>query len=164
MKRFFTIIYVLLTASAFCADIPAWLKKPEKEFPEAQYIRALGEGNSVQAAKNTALTEISLYFDTKTDIIKHSINELSELVKNGEAQFSSVESYKTLAKLMEDSLSETLKQLENAGATIRELSPEEVALWKSVTDYHAIQDKWLSEQNLPEGKTVIEAMRKGIEK
>lgn len=77
---------------------------------------------------------------------------------------AAAKSYKTLAKLMEDSLAETLKQLENAGATIRELSPEEVELWKSVTGYHAIQDRWLSEQNLPEGKTVIEVMRKGIEK
>lgn len=73
-------------------------------------------------------------------------------------------SYKNMAQSVEDSLEEMLKNLQANGADVRELSEEEIKFWKNVTNYHSIQNKWLNSKNLENGESVIEVMRKNIDK
>ena len=95
MKRFFLSIYITFFAVFFCSakSIPGWLKNPEKEFPEEKYIYAMGKGNSEKSAQNSALANISLYFDVKTDIVMRSVKELGEFQIDEKTHSVDSESY-----------------------------------------------------------------------
>lgn len=60
---------IFCTIGAFSAA-PKWLSNIEAEFPSEEYIRALGEGDNEDLAKEFALSELSAYFSQKikTDV------------------------------------------------------------------------------------------------
>ena len=63
MKKLTLLILMLILYSAFAfAQNPLWLFDAEKAFPSKNYIHAVGEGNSVSNAKNSALNELNAYF------------------------------------------------------------------------------------------------------
>lgn len=55
-------------------------------------------------------------------------------------------SYETLGAVMEQSFDTQLEDLKQAGATVRELSSDEVAQFESVTKYTDVQAAWAEEQ------------------
>lgn len=99
MKRVI-ILLVLATASALCfADVPAWLKRPEKEYPSSEFIRAIGEGTSAKSAQNAAVADISLFFDTKTDVVTLAVKESSAILVDDKSMFASNQSYQQIAHI-----------------------------------------------------------------
>lgn len=103
MKRFFLAALAALFAVCFAQTVPSWLTKPEKEFPKDKYIRAVGEASSVKAAQNSALAEISLYFNTKVDVVNVAVNSASAVAKDGAETFSSSKSFKQIANVSSSS-------------------------------------------------------------
>lgn len=98
MKKF--LLFIVVLASSFCfADVPGWLKKTEKEFPIKEYIRATGEGNSEKTAKNAAISQISLYFDTKTEIASLALKEMNSILVEDKKMFESRQSFQQAAKI-----------------------------------------------------------------
>ncbi len=68
MKKNLTIIMLIFMYSAFCsASVPKWMTDLEKAFPSEKYIRAVGEGNSQNSAKQSAIVEVSNYFNQSID-------------------------------------------------------------------------------------------------
>ena len=98
MKRFLLVSVALVGALCF-ADVPAWLKKPEKEFPTAAYIRAIGEGDSAKAARAAALSDISLFFDTKTEVITQAVKQSGAVISGDTSFFESNHSYQQIAQI-----------------------------------------------------------------
>ncbi|MGN0729980.1 hypothetical protein [Treponema sp.] len=95
MKQFllFLHISIFFLFSVSAKNIPDWLKNPEKEFPEEKFIYATGKGNSEKSAQNSALANISLYFDVKTDIVMRSVKELGDFQSDREIHSVDSESY-----------------------------------------------------------------------
>ena len=63
MKKLTVLILMLILCSAFAfSQNPLWLFDAEKAIPSENYIHAVGEGNSVSTAKNSALNELNAYF------------------------------------------------------------------------------------------------------
>lgn len=79
----FLAAFILLRFPCFSADVPSWVKKPEKEFPSSVFIRALGEGDSAKAAQSAAIAEISLFFDTKTEVVTEAVKGIQLVSGNG---------------------------------------------------------------------------------
>ncbi len=81
MKKYIFIIFMICSASVF-ASSPDWVVNLEKKFPTDRYIRAIGEGASVEKAKESALGELSSYFYQR--VSNHSfaskINSLNDSV------------------------------------------------------------------------------------
>ncbi len=99
MKRLFVLIIALASAFCFADDVPSWLKKPEKEFPTKEYIRATGSGNSEKAAQNAAISQISLYFDTKTDVLTLAVKQSGEIIAGDKSFFASSQSFQQLTQI-----------------------------------------------------------------
>lgn len=89
----------LILTSAHCAEIPKWLKNTEAEFPDSLYIKSVGEGASAKKSQNDALSNISLFFDTKIDYVKYAVEETKEIVVGDKAFFASSESYQNLTRI-----------------------------------------------------------------
>ena len=103
MKRFCFAALAAFCWACFAEAFPAWLTKPEKDFPAKQYIRAVGEGSSVKAAQNSALAEISLYFNTKVDVVNVAVSSASAVAKDGAETYSSSKSFKQIANVSSSS-------------------------------------------------------------
>lgn len=99
MKRFLVGILALTSAFCFASEIPTWLSKPEKAYPTTLFIRAIGEGASFKQAQNSALSAISLYFDTKTEVITQAIKESKSVLLDDSSLFSSSQSYTQIANV-----------------------------------------------------------------
>lgn len=69
-------------------SIPSWYVDTELEYPRSRYIAAVGEGKSRTDAENAALSAISLYFNTRTDVHNEVIREFNEAVTNNTTDFS----------------------------------------------------------------------------
>lgn len=77
------LLMLLIPVSVFAAKktsakIPTWALHKEVAYPSEIYITAEGEGENSEEAKVSALSQISLYFNTKTNIEKNLSRELSE--------------------------------------------------------------------------------------
>ncbi|MBQ8014075.1 MAG: hypothetical protein IJ257_06755 [Treponema sp.] len=105
MKRttLFLCLVTFIAGAAFCADIPSWVKNPEKDFPDSAYIKALGEGSSVKKAQDSALSDISLFFDTKIDYLKVAVDSAREIMVDDKSVFTSDESYKKITQITSSS-------------------------------------------------------------
>lgn len=89
--------FMLLFASSVCfAEVPQWVKTPEKTYPTSKYIRAIGEGTSIKSAQNAALADISLFFNTQIEVITVAIEKMKQENKE---QFSSSQSYEQTANI-----------------------------------------------------------------
>ena len=74
-------------------------------------------------------------------------------------------SYSQLGAVMDSALPELIEILRNDGAEVRLLSDEEISEWEVITNYKAIQDKWLQEKidaGLTNAPKVLEETRKFI--
>ncbi len=100
-KSFFSISIFLLSSLVFAAreKPPSWLKNPEREYPSDKFIRGEGDGNSIKAAQNAALIQISLYFNTQTEIMTTAVNELQQIVKDENTSFESRKSMKQVGSI-----------------------------------------------------------------
>ncbi len=79
------IIYALLVfvcmLSAAAAQIPLWVTDRTAQFPEQQYVSALGSGGTAQEAKDDALSQIALYFNARVSVER---NAHLSMVEGGE--------------------------------------------------------------------------------
>ena len=91
MKKFFVLMIAWASACCF-ADVPSWLKNPEKVYPTTEYIRAIGEGTNAKAAQNAAIADISLYFDTKTDVVTLAVKKTAQVVVDDKSFFENNQS------------------------------------------------------------------------
>jgi hypothetical protein len=83
------ILYALFTRAVSAQDrAPAWLLDTEPEYPSSRYVAATGEGKTRAEAETAAVTAISLFFGTKTEIRKEAIREFNETTINTTAGFS----------------------------------------------------------------------------
>lgn len=81
------------------AEVPRWVKAPEKEFPSEKFIRGIGEGASEKIAKTAAISDISLFFDAKVEVIGTAVKETSSLLVDDKSFFSSNKTYSELARI-----------------------------------------------------------------
>lgn len=82
----YILIFSSLTALASCAtgnSIPAYFADRESVYPSDKYISAEGSGNSPEEARESALTQISLYFDTSVQTSRSLIADYQETEING---------------------------------------------------------------------------------
>lgn len=70
------------------AKVPAWAAHREVEYPSARYIVAEGEGATVKEAENHALSRISLFFNTTTEVSNDMLRQYNELDSGGAYSFS----------------------------------------------------------------------------
>ncbi|EID84235.1 hypothetical protein MSI_23010 [Treponema sp. JC4] len=99
MKRI-SIFFSFLLINYICfADIPLWLKQPEKVFPQNEYIRAMGEGTSEKLAQNSALTGISQFFNTKVEVLTVAVKESNAIISEDKQRFDSKQSFSQIAKI-----------------------------------------------------------------
>jgi hypothetical protein len=83
------ILYALFTKAASAQDrAPGWLLDTESEYPSSRYVAAAGEGKTRAEAEAAALTAVSLFFGTKTEIRKEAIREFNETATNTATGFS----------------------------------------------------------------------------
>ena len=99
MKKLLFVFFVFSTVFAFADSLPDWIKNPEKSYPKKEYIRAVGEGSSENAAKNAAIAQISLFFETKTEIVNLALKQSSQIVTEEKALTSSNASLTQIAKI-----------------------------------------------------------------
>ena len=99
MKRFFFLIVVLISVSLLFADVPEWLKKPEKEYPTSKFIRTVGEGANLKLAQDSAVSAISLYFDTKTEVLSTAVKEMSAILSDGKEVFNASRSIQQIMQI-----------------------------------------------------------------
>jgi hypothetical protein len=67
---------------------PSWYFDKETAYPGHSYITAVGEGKTRAEAETAAVTQVSMFFNTSTDIRKDAIREFNETVSGGEADFT----------------------------------------------------------------------------
>lgn len=80
MKKQVLCVFLLATCSVVCsASAPKWLLDAERAFPSEKYIRAIGEGKSVENAKKNALAELGAYF---SQTVSSEINAVQRLSKS----------------------------------------------------------------------------------
>lgn len=87
MKNFFLLHFLLVSTFLSFADVPAWVKNPDKAYPSSEYVKAVGEGNNLNQAQNSAVSGISLFFDTKTEIVATAIKQMSSIVEGDKRKF-----------------------------------------------------------------------------
>ncbi len=84
-KVFFLLLIILSSCRTFSAvpseqaQVPKWVREPEKVYPKAEYLKAVGEGKSLEAAQNSALSAIALAFKTKTDVRNVAISNMTHI-------------------------------------------------------------------------------------
>jgi hypothetical protein len=84
-----TILCALFIRAASAQDrAPSWLLDTELEYPSSLYVAALGEGKTRAEAETAAVTAVSLFFGTKTEIRKEAIREFNETTTNTATGFS----------------------------------------------------------------------------
>lgn len=89
MKIVSFLFMALLALPVFAEKEPDWHKKAEKAFPSAKYIRAEGEGSTAKSAKNDAIGQISLYFETKSQVVTEAVESASLVISADSERFSS---------------------------------------------------------------------------
>lgn len=63
LRKICFISLVFFSQITLCfASVPKWLTNIEQQFPSEKFIRAVGEGRSIDEAKRSALSELSSYF------------------------------------------------------------------------------------------------------
>lgn len=104
------LVFIFLGVAVACAfgqskkgsgkgSAPSWLTNPEKDFPKKEYIRAIGEGATEKAAKASAVAEISMFFETKTEVVTQAVNRSSEIVQEDKKMFSSNKSFAQIVNI-----------------------------------------------------------------
>ena len=74
-----TLIVLFVSCATTGNVLPNWFYNKESVYPESKYISSIGEGASIQAATENALSQISLYFDTSVSVNKEFSNYAQEV-------------------------------------------------------------------------------------
>lgn len=77
-KKLVTLMIIFLTSTLCFSTSPNWLIKLEKVFPTEKYIRAIGEGSSISFAKQTALSELSSYFEQTIESQTYATKKITQ--------------------------------------------------------------------------------------
>lgn len=89
-SQFVLIILIFLcfnSCASNSAIVPEWFLNPEEAYPSSKYIRATGEGKSLSEARENALTQISLYFDTSIQVSRDLISNYNHINTNNNSQY-----------------------------------------------------------------------------
>jgi len=71
MKKVLIILLLIMSFSAHAKKIPNWYEHKYLEFPDEFFLTFIGSGKDENAAKNNALSEISLFFETKAEVLQN---------------------------------------------------------------------------------------------
>lgn len=83
-----SIVFFLAGVFIYAQSAPLWYTDKDLEYPARNYISAVGEGRTRQDAEAAAITAISMFFDTRTNIRNEAIREFNETVTNNTTAFS----------------------------------------------------------------------------
>lgn len=86
--RFLFVIALCSFSPCLFSAAPKWLKDPSAVYPSSAYLKAVGEGNSIEVAQNSAVASISLVFQTKTDVRTKAVKELSYIEEENKSEYA----------------------------------------------------------------------------
>jgi len=90
-NRIFLIIIMFLpvTLSLFAQNTaPSWYIDKELQYPSRSYIAAVGEGRTRADAEAAAVAGVSLFFNTRAEVLNEARREFNEAVSNNTTSFS----------------------------------------------------------------------------
>lgn len=64
----FAFLVAILAVSTAAQNVPLWVENRSSRFPDQQFVSALGTGMTEQAARNDALSQIALYFNSRVAV------------------------------------------------------------------------------------------------
>ncbi|WP_296031158.1 hypothetical protein [uncultured Treponema sp.] len=67
-KRILFAGFFIFISNLFCDNFPLWYENKNLQFPDFEYISAVGTGYNEAAAKDSALSELALYFESKISV------------------------------------------------------------------------------------------------
>ena len=67
---------------------PKWITSPEKAYPVSEYVRSIGEGDSLKTAESAAVASISMVFQTKTNVRTVAKKELSYIQEENRQEYT----------------------------------------------------------------------------
>lgn len=100
----FFLFFVLCIQCISAKKVPAWFDNRESVYPQSKYISAGGEGYSPEEARNDALKQISLFFDSQVSVDSELVQEYSEIEVN--EFYKSASSKQVAEKVKIDSVSD----------------------------------------------------------
>ncbi|NLW18201.1 MAG: hypothetical protein GXY81_00710 [Candidatus Cloacimonetes bacterium] len=66
---------------------PAWIENPWSEYPEQKYLVGVGQGDTIDAAKNSALASVSGFFETQVVSSIRSLEKEESLTTGGKNSY-----------------------------------------------------------------------------
>ena len=60
--------FFIFVSNLFCDNFPLWYENKNLQFPDFEYISAVGIGYNETSAKDSALSELALYFESKISV------------------------------------------------------------------------------------------------
>lgn len=95
-----SLFIVMIFSSALCfAEVPKWVKSPEKVYPSSMYIRGTGEASSIKSAQSAAVADVSLYFDTKVDVLSVAVKQTNAILSDKKTEVLTNHSYQQIANI-----------------------------------------------------------------
>ncbi len=88
IKRIIFIIITLFCSLSIYSAVPKWMSELEKVYPTNEFIRSIGEGDSIKKAEQDAVSAISLNFNAKVKVINKAIKEYNSIVSEEKTQSS----------------------------------------------------------------------------
>ncbi|WP_294425573.1 hypothetical protein [uncultured Treponema sp.] len=67
-KEILFVCFFIFVSNLFCDNFPLWYENKSLQFPDFEYISAVGTGYSETSAKDSALSELALYFESKISV------------------------------------------------------------------------------------------------
>lgn len=67
-KRIFFVSFFIFVSNLFCENFPIWYENKSLQFPDSEYISAVGTGFSENGAKDSAVSTLALYFESKISV------------------------------------------------------------------------------------------------
>lgn len=77
-QLYFTLLYFTATATAFAQEAPIWLSHKSVKYPDTLFISALGSGASEAQAKDDAVTQLALYFNSTITVNREASSSITE--------------------------------------------------------------------------------------
>ena len=75
-KRYFTLLY--FTYPLYAQEAPLWLSHKSVKYPDTLFISALGSGVSEAQAKEDAVTQLALYFNSTITVNREASSRITE--------------------------------------------------------------------------------------
>ncbi len=87
-KHIFLFLIFYAFSSLFANQPPDWYLNKDFSYPSSRYISVIGEGTTLKDAENQAVSGLSLYFKTNSDIRNEVIREFNEVIQDKNTNFS----------------------------------------------------------------------------